>query len=78
MSPNVRKVLGESVAVLPVIKGSKPVEVWLCPHCNEQIHEKHTYVSEGIDYHSDCGKPIKFPAPDPATIPDWLKPWMKS
>jgi len=28
----------------PVIVDSKPQEIFRCPHCKDEIHEKHTYV----------------------------------
>ena len=76
MSPVIRQVLGESAEPLPVIETTRAVKVLQCPHCQQEIHEKHVYVQEGVDYHSDCRKPIRMPAPDPASIPDWLKPYM--
>jgi len=57
---------------LPVIIDSRPVEFWRCPHCQQEIHEKHTYVNEGVDYHSDCKGAIKFPPTDWSKIsPEW-------
>lgn len=76
MNPILRRVLGESVEALPVIEDTEPVSIHRCPHCKDKIHEKHIYEENGVTYHSDCGKPIKFPAPDPATIPAWLRPYM--
>ena len=76
MNPLVQR-LTESVAApdtrtpLPVIIEQRPVDNWKCPHCQQEIHEKHTYVHEGVDYHSDCKGPIKFP---PTEIdPQWRK-----
>lgn len=77
MSSVLKRVLGESVdtvQALPVVESTKPVKIYLCPHCNEEILEKHTYVQEGIDHHSDCGKPIKWPEPDWSKVAAWLRP----
>ncbi len=67
---------------LPVVQATRPEYYDVCPHCHKEIYEKHTYI-EGdfmsgnyIERHSDCGGAIKFPDPDPASIPDWLKPYM--
>lgn len=60
--------------VKPVVVDSRPVEYWRCPHCNNEIHEKHTYVEEGVEYHSDCGGPIQLPPTDWSKIdPQWRK-----
>lgn len=85
MSALARRILGESVpdknAVLPVIETTKPEKIHVCPHCSQEIYEKHTYMEgdimgEHITRHSDCGGAIKFPPIDPASIPAWLKPYM--
>jgi len=57
---------------LPVIIEQRSVDYWRCPHCKQEIHEKHTYVEEGIDHHSDCNGAIKFPPMDWSKIdPQW-------
>ena len=59
---------------LPVIIEQRPVDYWKCPHCQQEIHEKHTYVEEGVDHHSDCNGAIKFPPTDWSKIdPQWRK-----
>jgi hypothetical protein len=67
--------------VKDVVIDSRPVEFWRCPHCQEEIHEKHTYTQEGVDYHADCGGPIKPPPTDWSKIsPEWrelLRPYVK-
>jgi hypothetical protein len=56
----------------PVIVDSKPQEIFRCPHCKDEIHEKHTYVEEGIERHSDCGGAIQWPPTDWSKIdPQW-------
>jgi hypothetical protein len=76
MNPIVRRVLGESVEAKPLVRSSKPQDILVCPHCQKEVLEKHTYCENGVDYHSDCGGAIAFPKPDPASIPAWLKPYM--
>jgi len=67
---------------LPVVHATRPEPYMVCPHCHKEIYEKHTYIDGDfmsgnyIERHSDCGGAIKFPEPDPASIPDWLKPHM--
>ena len=57
---------------LPIIIDSRPVEFWRCPHCQQEIYEKHTYVEEGIERHSDCGGAITRPPYDWSKIdPQW-------
>ena len=79
MNPLVQR-LTESVdapdtrKALPVIIDSRPVEYWKCPHCQQEIHEKHTYVHEGVEYHSDCKGPITLPPTDWSKVsPEWRK-----
>lgn len=79
MSPLVRRILGESLPssqALPVIPSTRPLSIFLCPHCQQEIHEKHCYDQDGVSFHSDCGGPIEFPQPDPAHIPAWLQPYL--
>jgi predicted Zn finger-like uncharacterized protein len=82
ISPAVRRVLGESAAldeVKPVVVKTRQEEYHVCPHCGQEIHEKHTFV-EGygtpgeIERHADCGGAIKFPPTDWSKIsPEWRK-----
>jgi hypothetical protein len=73
--------LTEAKEPLPVIIDSKPVEFWRCPHCKQEIYEKHMYYENGVDYHSDCKGPIKMPPTDWSKIdPQWraaLQMYMK-
>lgn len=70
MNTTVKQVLGESVTkdeVRPVIESTRPMKIFLCPHCNEEIQEKHSYLDEsGKDRHSDCGGAFAWPPPSPA------------
>lgn len=56
-------------------RGSRPQEFDICPHCKEEIYEKHTYTEDGgkTFKHSDCGKTIEYPETGDK-IPDWLTP----
>ena len=74
MNPLVQRLTEAAGAVepKPVIVDSRPVTYWRCPHCQQEIHEKHTYNEAGVDFHSDCRKPIKFPPTDWSNIsPEW-------
>lgn len=71
MSAVVKRILGESVGdketVLPVIEASRPVTYLVCPHCQQEIHEKHTWIDGDfmsgnyVERHSDCGGAIQLP-----------------
>lgn len=66
MNPQIRRLLGESKEVPQVIESTKPVKIHLCPHCKEEILEKHSYVDENdVDHHSDCGGAFRWPPPSP-------------
>lgn len=59
---------------LPVIVDSRPVEFHRCPHCQQEIYEKHIYEENGVDYHSDCKGAIKLPPTDWSKVsPEWRK-----
>lgn len=78
MSETSRRMLGESVGdknqPLKVIEATRPVTYWVCPHCNEEIHEKHTGINEsGQDYHRDCGGIIVLPEQDLSQVAPWLQ-----
>ena len=56
----------------PVIVASRSVSYWKCPHCGEEIHEKHVFDDKGVTFHSDCGGPIELPPTDWSQIsPEW-------
>ena len=67
MNPILRRVLGESIE--PAASRSEPKEIVertrtvtydVCPHCDKEIFEKHTYVDENQqEVHRDCGGAIK-------------------
>lgn len=53
----------------------RPVDFEVCPHCQQEIYERHTYTDEdGTERHSDCDGAIK--RPEPTNVPEWLKPFM--
>ena len=60
-------------------KGSRPEEYDVCPHCNKEIFEKHTYSDDGGDTmrHSDCGYVIEYPETDLNEILPWLRPYVE-
>lgn len=37
-----------------IIEAFKPVKCWVCPHCRQEIHEKHTFMEGKQEFHSDC------------------------
>jgi len=52
--------------VRAVIEDTRPVKFYRCPHCNEEIFEKHDYVDEsGVTRHRGCGGAFKWPPPSP-------------
>jgi hypothetical protein len=64
MSSVVKKVIGESQEPLEIIEGERPEYYDICPHCKQEIFERHVYF-EGSEhdraFHSDCKGPIIFP-----------------
>lgn len=80
MNPLVRQILGESSLdeVKQVVVKTRAEEFHACPHCGQEILEKHTFV-EGdfmggnyIERHRDCGGAIKWPPTDWSKInPEW-------
>lgn len=74
-SPLVR-LLTESASaeVKPVIIAQRPVDYWQCPHCNEEIHEKHAYPEDALSesnrtmIHTDCGGRFTPPPPTKAEL----------
>lgn len=87
MSKVVKQILGEcrpviyripvTESALPVIKRDKviPGGLIICPHCNQEIYEKHTFYKDGVDYHSDCGGAIEFPGPTDEQIATIERAW---
>ncbi len=81
MNPLVQRLTESKAEPLPVIVDSKPIEFWRCPHCKEEIHEKHMFYENGVDYHRDCGGALKLPPTDWTKVsPEWralLEPYIK-
>ena len=85
MSKLVKQLLGEcrpviyriplTESVKPIIKQDKviPGGMLVCPHCNQEIYEKHTYREGDVDYHTDCKGAIEFPPPDESVIQQFEK-----
>lgn len=67
--------------VRQVLEVMEPSTVHFCPHCRTKIREKHTFVEDGIERHSECKGAIKWPPIDWGKIsPEWraaLKPYCK-
>jgi|SRR5271157_2018036 len=85
-SPTVRKMLGESAEapepfanapLKKVIEASRPVAYQVCPHCNKEIFERHTWIDgdfmsgQYVERHSDCGGPIERLEADYELAPEW-------
>lgn len=78
VSPIVRRLTEASSAEpKPVVIAQRSVDYWQCPHCNEEIHEKHSYAEEPMNessrvmVHSDCGGRFT-PPPMTAKERAWL------
>lgn len=68
---------------LPVELGERKSTYWICPHCKEEIHEKHSYPKDPewwktggplIEVHKGCGGEFLPPPADPAAL-EWLSRW---
>jgi len=72
----VRQLLEEDVKPLKVKQGTREERYEICPHCNQEILEKHIYLGEdGFFHHSDCGGPFESKPPDLSQVPGWLRPY---
>lgn len=64
-----------------IIEAFKPVKCWVCPHCRQEIHEKHTFMEGEQEFHSGCkGALIRPPYDWSGVSPEWraiLEPHMK-
>lgn len=58
----------------PVIVKSKVHEVWVCPHCNEDIQEKSIFSGRSVNEHrhGPCNGLLKLPGPTKETV-EFLK-----
>ena len=66
-----------------VLLREKSYTVWWCPHCDQEIFEKHSYAADPENFmtshvmiHSDCGGAFIPPKAKRNEIPDWLMPHM--
>lgn len=64
----------KQAAAKPVELGERKSTYWICPHCREEIHEKHSYPKDPewwksgkplIEIHRDCGGEFIPPPSDP-------------
>lgn len=75
--PEFKACLESKDQVMKVIEATRAEKYMVCPHCKQEIFEKHTYSPDrGITtVHSDCGGKIEFPEPD-YEVASWLKPFV--
>jgi len=87
ISKTAKMMLGESVqdtldeskdTPLKVIEATRPETYQVCPHCKQEIFEKHVYSDDrGVTMrHSDCGGAIEMPESKVPIeeIATWLRP----
>lgn len=62
-----------------VERGIREIYYDICPHCKQEIHEKHDYTEDGgVTWrHSDCGGLISRPETPLEEISKWLRPYVK-
>jgi hypothetical protein len=78
-SNTVKQILGESVTGKSVVVKQRSMDYQVCPHCNEEIHEKSLFTESGDSpymVHS-CGGKVLLPETDPSTVVDWLRPYVE-
>lgn len=64
----IRKIL-EAIEKVRVSTRTREEEVWTCPHCKQEIHEKGLFLeSNGVYHHRACGGELELPAPDDAKL----------
>lgn len=74
MTPIARRMLGEGLdEPRQVLVKQRPVDYHVCPHCNQEIHEKGVYENDdGILRHRSCGGAIQMPPVDWSQVrPEW-------
>jgi hypothetical protein len=85
MDTDLKKIIDETIEqffenapIKMIEKGVREETFDVCPHCKKEIYEKHEYTEDGGKTwrHSDCKGLIRRPPLDPASIPDWLRPYM--
>lgn len=66
-----------SAPIKKVIEASRPVTYQVCPHCNKEIYERHTWIDgdfmsgEYVERHSDCGGAIERSEAKYDLAPEW-------
>ena len=60
-----------------VERGTREIYYDICPHCKQEIHEKHDFSEDGGASwrHSDCGGLILRPETPLEEVVDWLHPY---
>lgn len=77
MNPLIRRLVESAPSanlseVRPVVMAKRTVEVMQCPHCQQEILEKHIFEEGGVDHHRDCGGAIQLPGTDWSKVSaDW-------
>lgn len=56
----------DSAPVPEVIIAERKTTYWKCPHCKQEIHEKHAYSDGDTEVHGDCGGRFRRPPPTKA------------
>jgi len=83
MTPEVKEMIDETVEgffnsepMKMVEQGVRPEYYDVCPHCKEEIYEKHEYTDDGgVTWrHSDCGGLIDRPEEPLENFAEWLRP----
>lgn len=56
-------------------QGTRTITYDICPHCKQEIFEKHEYTEDGglTWRHSDCRGSIEKPETPIDNLPDWLR-----
>jgi hypothetical protein len=62
-----------------VERGIREIYYDICPHCKQEIHEKHEYTDDGgVTWrHSDCKGLISRPETPLEEVVDWLRPYVE-
>jgi hypothetical protein len=68
----------ESAPAKMIKKGERKEYYDVCPHCNEEIYEKHEFTEDGglTWRHSDCKGLIERPETPMEDIVPWLRPYV--
>ncbi len=86
MDKDLKRVVDETIQELfkdapekLIERGVREIQYDICPHCKQEIYEKHEYTEDGgITWrHSECKGLISRPETPVEQIADWLKPYVK-